>query len=97
MWNSIVSALSHPMVVVGLVGQGFFFSRFLVQWIVSERQGRSTVPVVFWYLSLAGGVLLLAYALSVRDPVFTLGQSVGLVVYVRNLVLVRRGRAGLRT
>jgi len=74
----------------GLLGQTAFFSRFLVQWIASERAGRSLVPTAFWYLSLAGSATLLVYAIHRRDPVFVLGQSVGGVVYIRNLVLLRR-------
>jgi lipid-A-disaccharide synthase-like uncharacterized protein len=79
---------------VGLGGQACFFSRFLVQWIISEREGRSVVPRAFWYLSIAGGLTLLAYSIWRRDPVFILGQSVGLFVYVRNLVLLHREDAG---
>ncbi|MGH7562956.1 MAG: lipid-A-disaccharide synthase N-terminal domain-containing protein [Gemmatimonadota bacterium] len=75
---------------VGLAGQACFFSRFLVQWVASERRGRSVVPRAFWYLSIAGGLTLLSYSLWRRDPVFILGQSVGLFVYLRNLVLLRR-------
>ena len=75
---------------VGLAGQACFFSRFLVQWIASERRGRSIVPRAFWYLSIAGGLTLLTYSLWRRDPVFILGQSVGLFVYLRNLMLLRR-------
>ncbi len=81
-------------VAVGLVGQALFFSRVLVQWIVSERRGRSVVPPSFWVLSLLGSLLLLAYALERRDPVFVLGQSLGFVVYARNLVLIARARGG---
>ena len=78
-------------VIFGLLGQGFFTARFVVQWIASERRGESTVPVAFWYLSLAGGSILLAYALLYRhDLVFTLGQAAGLLVYTRNLMLIRR-------
>ncbi len=66
--------------------------RFLVQWIISERKGESTIPVAFWYLSIAGGILLFAYACWRRDPVFILGQSTGLIVYTRNLVLLKRSR-----
>ncbi|CAN5162191.1 MAG: lipid-A-disaccharide synthase N-terminal domain-containing protein [Gemmatimonadetes bacterium] len=80
-------------IAIGLIGQTFFFSRFLVQWLASERAGRSVVPRAFWYLSIAGGAILLAYALWRRDPVFILGQSVGIFVYVRNLVLLKRERA----
>jgi lipid-A-disaccharide synthase-like uncharacterized protein len=77
---------------VGLAGQLMFTSRFLVQWITSERRGASVVPTAFWWLSLAGGLTLLAYSFWRMDPVFILGQSMGLVVYARNLMLIRRGR-----
>ena len=84
----------HTWVGIGLAGQACFFSRFLVQWIASERKKRSVVPRVFWYLSISGGLILLSYSLWRRDPVFILGQSVGLFVYLRNLVLLRREDAG---
>ncbi len=64
--------------------------RFFVQWVVSEKQGRSVIPKAFWYLSLAGGMGLLVYAVHIRDPVFIAGQSVGILVYVRNLWLIVR-------
>ncbi|MGD8394975.1 MAG: lipid-A-disaccharide synthase N-terminal domain-containing protein [Candidatus Eiseniibacteriota bacterium] len=80
-------------VAIGFLAQLVFTGRFVVQWIASERRRESTVPVAFWYLSLAGGMMLLAYAVWRRDPVFMLGQSVGLVVYVRNLMLLGRRRA----
>lgn len=80
----------HTWVGIGLAGQACFFSRFLVQWLASERQGRSVVPRAFWYLSISGGLILLSYSLWRRDPVFILGQSVGLFVYLRNLMLLRR-------
>lgn len=82
-------------IALGLVGQTFFFSRFLVQWIASERAGKSVVPVAFWLLSLGGGALLLVYALYRRDPVFVLGQATGFSVYLRNLWLIRRERAAV--
>ena len=74
--------------VLGFVAQGLFSARFLVQWIASERARKSVVPVVFWHLSISGSVLLLAYAIYRKDPVFILGQSAGLVVYIRNLYLI---------
>jgi lipid-A-disaccharide synthase-like uncharacterized protein len=77
---------------LGFAGQLAFSSRFLVQWVESERRRRSVVPAAFWWLSLVGGALLLVYALARRDPVFVLGQTAGLVVYTRNLILVRRER-----
>ncbi len=67
-----------------------FSPRFLVQWLASERAGRSIVPLLFWYLSIAGSALLLAYAIHRKDPVFILGQSVGIFIYTRNLYLIRR-------
>ncbi len=76
--------------VLGFVAQAFFFSRFLVQWLASERAGRSVFPVAFWYLSLVGGVTLLAYAIHLRDPVFILGQATGALIYLRNLQFRRR-------
>lgn len=83
-----------PWVLLGFAGQALFSARFIVQWLYSERQRRSVIPLAFWYLSLGGGVLLLAYALHRRDPVFIVGQSAGLFVYLRNLLLLRRGRSG---
>ncbi|MCK5215964.1 MAG: lipid-A-disaccharide synthase N-terminal domain-containing protein [Candidatus Omnitrophica bacterium] len=74
--------------IVGLAGQLLFAARFIVQWICSERRGESYIPIVFWYLSLAGGVILLVYAISRRDPVFILGQTGGVFVYMRNLHLI---------
>ena len=76
-------------IAVGLSGQALFSMRFLVQWLASERQRRSVVPLTFWYFSVAGGVTLLAYALYRRDPVFIVGQLGGLGIYLRNLQLIR--------
>jgi lipid-A-disaccharide synthase-like uncharacterized protein len=76
--------------VLGFLGQLLFGSRFLVQWLASERKGRVTVPGLFWYFSLAGGAALLIYAWYQRDPVFAIGQAAGLVIYARNLTLMRR-------
>ena len=77
---------------IGLLGQALFSARFLVQWLASERMRRSVVPNAFWWFSLAGGATLLAYALWRGDPVFVLGQGLGLFVYLRNLMLIRRHR-----
>jgi lipid-A-disaccharide synthase-like uncharacterized protein len=77
---------------VGFAGQGLFTARFLVQWAVSEKRKASVVPVAFWWLSLAGGSALLAYAIHREDPVIILGQAMGLFVYVRNLMLVSKAR-----
>lgn len=70
---------------VGFLGQAFFFSRFLVQWLASERAGRSVIPMSFWYLSLLGGAALFVYAVHLGDPVFIIGQSTGSFIYLRNL------------
>ena len=77
---------------IGLAGQTLFTARFFVQWLVSERSGRSVVPLGFWYLSIGGSVLLLAYALHRRDPVFFIGQLTGILVYSRNLHLIHQQR-----
>jgi lipid-A-disaccharide synthase-like uncharacterized protein len=74
--------------VLGLVAQGMFTMRFLVQWIASERARASVIPVAFWFFSIGGSVLLLTYALYRRDPVFIVGQAFGLVVYIRNLYFI---------
>ena len=79
-------------ITIGFVGQFLFMMRFLWQWIQSERQRRSVIPIAFWYFSLAGGMTLFAYAVHRRDPVFITGQMLGLVVYTRNLLLIRRER-----
>ena len=80
-------------VIFGFLAQAIFTARFLVQWIASERRRKSHVPIAFWYLSLAGGLMLFAYAaLWKRDPVVTLGQTVGCIVYIRNLMLLRAER-----
>jgi lipid-A-disaccharide synthase-like uncharacterized protein len=77
---------------IGFVGQALFFSRFAVQWIASERRQQSHVPIAFWWLSLAGSLITLAYAIQRRDPVFVLGQAFGWLVYSRNLALIYRAR-----
>ena len=75
---------------IGFLGQALFFTRFLVQWLASERAGRSTFPMAFWYLSLSGGLVLLGYALYRRDPVFIVGQLTGAFIYLRNIHMRRR-------
>jgi len=75
---------------LGFFAQLMFSARFLVQWLASERAGKSIVPLLFWYLSIAGSVLLLAYSIHRKDPVFILGQSMGIFIYSRNLYLIHR-------
>ena len=90
------TTVPHIWKVVGFSGQALFAARFIVQWFQSEREGRSVIPLGFWYCSLGGGVVLLAYALYVGDAVFIVGQASGLFVYSRNLYLIFRERAALR-
>jgi len=84
-WND-----SIPWLLLGLVGQAAFFSRFLVQWIASERAGESYIPLAFWYLSLVGSLILLVYAIHRREPVFLLGYLPNAFVYIRNIMLIKR-------
>lgn len=77
---------------LGFSAQALFSARFLVQWIASERAGKSVVPVSFWHLSMIGSGLLLLYAIQLQDPVFIVGQSAGLFIYSRNLYLIWRGK-----
>lgn len=70
---------------IGLIGQALFSARFIIQWLASEKQKKSVVPIEFWYFSMAGGLTLFAYALHKVDPVFILGQGIGVFIYARNL------------
>ena len=79
---------------VGIVAQALFTMRFIVQWLASEKAGRSVIPMAFWIYSITGGTLLFVYALYRRDPVFILGQGMGLGIYVRNIALVLREKRG---
>ena len=80
--------------IVGFVGQALFSMRFILQWVQSEREGRSVIPLAFWYFSVAGSLVLLVYAIHRADPVFILGQSAGIVIYLRNRYLISRERQG---
>ena len=85
--NSL-STMELIFLVIGFIGQGLFASRFIVQWIYSERKGESSIPIIFWYLSIFGGFGLLTYAIFRQDPVIILGQSFGIIIYLRNLILI---------
>lgn len=74
----------------GFVGQLLFGSRFIIQWLASERKKESIIPLAFWYLSIGGSAILLSYAIHRKDPVFILGQCTGLFIYFRNLTLIRK-------
>lgn len=78
--------------ILGFFGQFLFFMRFLVQWMTSEIKKKSVIPVSFWYFSLGGAVILLVYAIHRKDPVFIVGQSLGFLIYTRNLILIARHR-----
>ena len=90
MLEYIYSLTTYEIVflIIGFLGQGLFASRFIVQWIYSEKKGESTIPLIFWYLSIFGGVGLLTYAIFRKDPVIILGQSFGIFIYLRNLILI---------
>ena len=83
----------------GIAAQLLFGARFVVQWIASERAGRSVMPLMFWFFSMGGGVLTLIYGIARRDGVIIIGQALSVFIYLRNLSLIfreRREAAGLR-
>lgn len=82
--------IEHIWLAIGFLGQGLFFGRWMIQWIASEKKAESQVPIAFWYMSLIGGLITLAYAIYREDPVFIAGQSIGSLVYIRNLMLIAR-------
>ena len=86
-FNSL-SGLEIFFLSIGFFGQSLLASRFIIQWIYSEKKGESSIPVIFWYLSIFGGLGLLIYALFRKDPVIILGQSFGIIIYLRNLILI---------
>jgi lipid-A-disaccharide synthase-like uncharacterized protein len=88
-----LSTVEIIFLLIGLFGQGLFASRFIFQWIYSEKKGESAIPVIFWYLSVFGGIGLLTYAIFRQDPVIILGQLFGIIIYVRNLILIYKKRS----
>lgn len=84
-------------VTIGLGGQLMFFGRFLIQWLASEKAGESVIPMAFWYFSIAGALITLSYAIYRMDPVFIVGQLMGLCVYARNLYFIFRQNQKTRT
>tara|TARA_B100000963_G_scaffold38253_1_gene28541 strand:+ start:2324 stop:2620 length:297 start_codon:yes stop_codon:yes gene_type:complete len=91
MFNNL-STTEIIFLIIGFIGQGLFASRFIVQWIYSEKKGVSSIPLVFWYLSIFGGIGLLVYAIFRKDPVIILGQTFGIFIYLRNLILIYKKR-----
>jgi lipid-A-disaccharide synthase-like uncharacterized protein len=88
-FNSLTSTEIFYL-IIGFTGQGLFASRFIVQWIYSEKLGKSAIPNIFWFLSIFGGVGLLLYAILRKDPVIIIGQLFGIFIYSRNLYLIYR-------
>ena len=88
--DSLVTNPEQLMIVVGFAGQGLFAMRFILQWLSSEKQAKSVIPVAFWYFSIGGGAVLLLYAVWRQDPVIICGQGLGLFIYLRNLYFIRR-------
>jgi lipid-A-disaccharide synthase-like uncharacterized protein len=95
-WNWVMSELKSPLVLFGFAGQFVFFLRFAVQWFESERRGKSHIPLAFWYLSLGGGVMTFIYAALKPDLVFMTAQALGILIYIRNLMLIYRRRDRIR-
>ena len=93
MWWTTTPDTEKMWLALGLVAQLMFASRFIVQWLASERARQSIVPETFWYFSVAGGVLLFAYAIYRLDPVFMIGQGTGLLIYARNIQMIWRTKA----
>ena len=91
--DSLVEQPEKIMIVVGFAGQGLFAMRFIIQWLSSEKQAKSVIPIAFWYFSIGGGSVLFLYAIWRQDLVFMSGQGLGLFIYLRNLYFVRRSRA----
>jgi lipid-A-disaccharide synthase-like uncharacterized protein len=91
-WWAKVDAIEVIWLTVGFIAQALFSMRFIIQWIASERVKRSIVPEAFWYFSLAGGAMLFAYAVYRLDPVFMLGQGMGVIIYIRNIQLIWNGK-----
>lgn len=89
-WAEIDGTWELFVIAFGLLAQTTFFLRWIVQWFSSERRGESHIPVAFWWLSLSGASMLFVYFAIRGEPVGMLGQSVGWVVYSRNLVLIKR-------
>ena len=91
----MIDNIPTSWLVLGLTGQFLFSMRFFIQWVYSEKHKRSIIPHAFWYFSLAGGLTLLTYAILRKDPVFILGQGLGLFIYIRNLMLIKKEKTSL--
>jgi lipid-A-disaccharide synthase-like uncharacterized protein len=96
LWHGTIQKFASWWVALGLLGQLVFASRFVIQWLASERKGRSVIPVAFWYLSLGGSAILLVYAIHIADPVFILANTLNSFIYVRNLMLIEKEKRASR-
>jgi lipid-A-disaccharide synthase-like uncharacterized protein len=90
LWHTLLQKSLSWWVAIGFIGQLFFGARYIVQWIASERKGRSVIPVSFWLLSLAGSLILLVYAIHIEDPVFFLANLFTGLIFSRNIMLIRK-------
>lgn len=94
--HKLLLELQNPLVFFGLLGQSIFMFRFVVQWYASEKRGVVQIPVAFWYFSIVGAAMTIVYAILKPELVLLFAQSLGLVIYVRNLMiaygLTRRSR-----
>ena len=91
-WTAGCADPNWPWVAIGLFGQGLFFTRFLFQWLASERLKRSVIPDAFWYISLSGAAIVLVYGIHRMDPVIILSQAGGIIFYCRNIFLILRDK-----
>ncbi len=92
--GSLATKPEQLMLIIGFAGQGLFAMRFIIQWLKSEGEGKSVIPLAFWYFSIGGGLVLFLYALWRKDPVIICGQGLGLFIYLRNLFLIFKERRG---
>ncbi len=78
--------------LLGIVGQLMFTMRFLVQWLTSEKLGKSVIPTAFWFFSIGGGLITLVYGIAKKEPIIIMGQGLSIIIYVRNLMLIAKDR-----
>ena len=88
--DQVLTNAVNPIALFGFAAQLVFFMRFVVQWISTERNRKSVIPVAFWYISITGGFMLLTYGILDHDPVIIMGQSFGIIVYARNLYFIHK-------
>jgi lipid-A-disaccharide synthase-like uncharacterized protein len=91
-WWTTIPTTELVWITIGFIAQFLFSMRFIVQWLATEKARASIIPETFWYFSMAGGAMLLAYAIYRMDPVFILGQAAGLVIYARNIYFIWLGK-----